>query len=52
VGQAASVRLAPTLVGGLLALVAAALAVAIVVENVVNRRLRLNEVLRLGEEDG
>ena len=40
------------LVAGLLGLVAAALAVAIVVENMLNRRMRLNEVLRLGEGDG
>jgi putative ABC transport system permease protein len=51
-GQAARIRLDPMLVGGLLALVAAALALAIVVENMINRRLRLNEVLRLGEENG
>jgi hypothetical protein len=37
---------------GALALVATALALAIVVENMLNRRMRLNEVLRLGEEDG
>jgi putative ABC transport system permease protein len=52
VGGAALVRLDPLLVGGLLALVAAALGLAIALENMANRRLRLNEVLRLGEEDG
>jgi putative ABC transport system permease protein len=52
VGEAARLRLDPLLVAGLLALVATALALAIVVENMLNRRMRLNEVLRLGEEDG
>ncbi|MBO0871474.1 MAG: FtsX-like permease family protein, partial [Micromonosporaceae bacterium] len=50
-GHAATVHLDPLMVGGLLALVAAALAGAAVVENVVNRRMRLGEVLRLGEEN-
>jgi putative ABC transport system permease protein len=52
VGEAARLRLDPLLVAGLLALVGAALALAIVVENMLNRRMRLNEVLRLGEEEG
>jgi len=49
-GAAATVHLDPLLVTGLLALVVVALAVAATVENVVNRRMRLGEVLRLGEE--
>ncbi|WP_460806441.1 ABC transporter permease family protein [Micromonospora zhanjiangensis] len=44
------VRFDVTVFGGALALGAVALAVAIAVEAIVNRRLRLGEVLRLGEE--
>jgi putative ABC transport system permease protein len=49
-GMAATIHFDPVLVAGLLALVVAALAVAVSFENMVNRRLRLGEVLRLGEE--
>lgn len=50
-GAAATIHLDPLLVAGLLALVVVALAVAAIVENLVNRRMRLGEVLRLGEEN-
>jgi putative ABC transport system permease protein len=50
-GAAATIHLDPLLVAGLLALVVVALAVAATVENLVNRRMRLGEVLRLGEEN-
>jgi putative ABC transport system permease protein len=49
-GGPATVHFDPLLVAGLLALVAVALAVALVLEDAVNRRMRLGEVLRLGEE--
>jgi putative ABC transport system permease protein len=49
-GAAATIHFDPVLLAGLLALVVAALAVAVSFENVLNRRLRLGEVLRLGEE--
>jgi putative ABC transport system permease protein len=49
-GGVARTHLDPLLVAGLLALVVVALVVAVAVENVVNRRMRLGEVLRLGEE--
>jgi putative ABC transport system permease protein len=49
-GATASVVLDPLLVGGSLALVVVALATAVLVETVANRRLRLGAALRLGEE--
>jgi len=49
-GAPARTQLDPLLLAGLLVLVLVALAVALTVENVVNRRMRLGEVLRLGEE--
>jgi putative ABC transport system permease protein len=49
-GAAVRTYLDPILVGAVLALVVAALAAALLVENVVNRRLRLGEVLRVGED--
>jgi putative ABC transport system permease protein len=49
-GVAVRLRIDPMVVGGMLALVVAALAAAILVEGMVNRRLRLGEVLRVGEE--
>ncbi|MDQ7905472.1 ABC transporter permease [Phytohabitans sp. ZYX-F-186] len=49
-GAAVRTALDPLLVGAVLVLVAAALAVAVLVENVINRRMRLGEVLRVGEE--
>ncbi|BCB80766.1 hypothetical protein GCM10022251_00950 [Phytohabitans flavus] len=49
-GAAVRTALDPLLVGAVLVLVVAALAAAVVVENVVNRRMRLGEVLRVGEE--
>jgi putative ABC transport system permease protein len=44
------VRFEPTLVAGVFVLGVLALGVALAVEAIVNRRLRLGEVLRLGEE--
>ncbi|GAA4463644.1 ABC transporter permease [Phytohabitans houttuyneae] len=49
-GAAVRTALDPLLIGAVLVLVVAALAAALVVENVVNRRMRLGEVLRVGEE--
>ncbi|MGN9908197.1 FtsX-like permease family protein [Phytohabitans sp. LJ34] len=49
-GAAVRTALDPLLVGAVLALVAASLAAAVFVENVINRRLRLGEVLRVGQE--
>jgi putative ABC transport system permease protein len=49
-GAAVRTALDPLLVGAVLVLVVAALAAAVVVENVINRRMRLGEVLRVGEE--
>jgi putative ABC transport system permease protein len=49
-GAAVRTALDPFLVGAVLVLVVAALATAVLVENVVNRRMRLGEVLRVGEE--
>ncbi len=49
-GVATRTLVDPALVGGALALVALALAVAVLAENVINRRLRLGTALRLGEE--
>lgn len=49
-GAAVRTALDPLLVGAVLVLVVAALAAAVFVENVINRRLRLGEVLRVGEE--
>ncbi|MGI5212390.1 FtsX-like permease family protein [Plantactinospora sp. CA-290183] len=50
-GLPAPVRLDPLLVAGVLLLVLVALGAALAVENLVNRRMRLGEVLRLGEEN-
>jgi putative ABC transport system permease protein len=50
-GVAASTYLDPVLVGSLLGLVVVAVAAAIGFESLVNRRMRLGEVLRLGEEN-
>jgi putative ABC transport system permease protein len=49
-GVAARTYLDPLVVGGLLALVIVALAAALLVENLANRRMRLGELLRVGEE--
>lgn len=49
-GVTALVVLDPLLIGGSLALVVVALATAVLVETVANRRLRLGAALRLGEE--
>jgi putative ABC transport system permease protein len=49
-GAAVRTALDPLLVGAVLLLVVAALAAAVFVENVINRRMRLGEVLRVGEE--
>jgi putative ABC transport system permease protein len=49
-GSPATIHLDPLLLAGLLAVIVAALGVAVVFENIVNRRMRLGEVLRLGEE--
>lgn len=49
-GAAVRTYLDPLVVGAVLALVVAALAAAVVIENVINRRMRLGEVLRVGEE--
>ncbi|RIV37367.1 FtsX-like permease family protein [Micromonospora radicis] len=45
-------HLDPVVVGGVLALVVLGLLAGLVAENLVNRRMRLGEVLRLGEENG
>ena len=50
-GVAVRAHLDPMVVGGVLAMVVFGLLVALVVENLVNRRMRLGEVLRLGEEN-
>jgi putative ABC transport system permease protein len=49
-GVAAHTYVDPLLAGGVLVVAVLAVAAALAVENVVNRRLRLGEVLRLGEE--
>jgi putative ABC transport system permease protein len=49
-GLPARIHLDPLLAGGVLLVAVLAVAAALTVENVVNRRLRLGEVLRLGEE--
>jgi putative ABC transport system permease protein len=49
-GAAVRTALDPLLAGAVLVLVVAALAAALFVENVINRRMRLGEVLRVGEE--
>lgn len=51
-GATAGTHLDPLLVAGLLALVAAAVAGALGLEGVTNRRMRLGEVLRLGDVPG
>ncbi|TCC00287.1 ABC transporter permease [Micromonospora zingiberis] len=45
-------HLDPLVVGGVLALVVLGLAAGLLAESLVNRRMRLGEVLRLGEENG
>ncbi|MFD0972538.1 ABC transporter permease family protein [Plantactinospora endophytica] len=50
-GLPARTHLDPLLVVGVLVLVGVALVAALGVENLVNRRMRLGEVLRLGEEN-
>ncbi|AGZ45146.1 hypothetical protein AFR_34440 [Actinoplanes friuliensis DSM 7358] len=50
-GLPAGTRVGPWLPAAALLLVAAALATAVVVENLINRRMRLGDVLRLGEEN-
>ncbi|AVT40166.1 permease [Plantactinospora sp. BB1] len=50
-GLPARIHLDPLLVVGVLLLVVVALVAALGVENLVNRRMRLGEVLRLGEEN-
>ena len=50
-GLPAGTRVSPWLPAAALLLVVAALAVAVTVETLVNRRMRLGEVLRLGEEN-
>ena len=45
-------HLDPLVVGGVLALVVLGLAAGLVAESLVNRRMRLGEALRLGEENG
>ncbi|RKR89053.1 putative ABC transport system permease protein [Micromonospora pisi] len=50
-GVAARTHLDPLLVGGVLLLVVVGLAAALAIENLINRRMRLGEVLRLGEEN-
>ncbi|MGX7677012.1 FtsX-like permease family protein [Plantactinospora sp. DSM 117369] len=50
-GLPARIHLDPLLVVGVLLLVVAALVAALGVENLINRRMRLGEVLRLGEEN-
>lgn len=49
-GVATRTHLDPVVVGGVLLLVTVGLAAALTVENLVNRRTRLGETLRLGEE--
>ena len=49
-GVGARVHIDPLLAGGSVALVVVALATAVLVENLTNRRLRLGAALRLGEE--
>jgi putative ABC transport system permease protein len=49
-GAAVRIRIDAVVVGAMLGVVVLALAAAVVVEGMVNRRLRLGEVLRLGEE--
>ncbi|MEQ4300797.1 FtsX-like permease family protein [Plantactinospora sp. B6F1] len=50
-GLPARIHLDPLLMVGVLLLVAVALVVALGLENLINRRMRLGEVLRLGEEN-
>jgi putative ABC transport system permease protein len=50
-GLPAGTRVDPWLPVAALLLVVAALAVAVTMESLVNRRMRLGEVLRLGEEN-
>ncbi|MEO3929931.1 FtsX-like permease family protein [Micromonosporaceae bacterium B7E4] len=50
-GLPARIHLDPLLVVGVLLLVVVALVAALGVENLINRRMRLGEVLRLGEEN-
>lgn len=50
-GVGAEIHLDPLVVGGVLALAGFGLVVALMVESVANRRMRLGEVLRLGEEN-
>ncbi|MFK3982768.1 FtsX-like permease family protein [Micromonospora sp. NPDC050397] len=50
-GVSARTYLDPLLVGGVLLLVVVGLAAALAIENLINRRMRLGEVLRLGEEN-
>jgi putative ABC transport system permease protein len=50
-GLPADTRVDPRLPAAALLLVAVALAVAVTVESLVNRRMRLGEALRLGEEN-
>jgi putative ABC transport system permease protein len=50
-GVAAEIRLDPLVVGGVLALVVVGLVAGLMVEYLVNRRMRLGEVLRVGEEN-
>jgi putative ABC transport system permease protein len=50
-GVPARIHLDPVVAGGILLVAALAVAVALVVEDVVNRRRRLGTVLRLGEEN-
>jgi putative ABC transport system permease protein len=49
-GAVARTYVDPLVVGGLLALVIVALAAALLMENLANRRMRLGELLRVGEE--
>ncbi|MEJ3743018.1 FtsX-like permease family protein [Actinomycetes bacterium KLBMP 9797] len=49
-GAAVRTYLDPLVVGAVLALVVFVLAAAVLIENLINRRLRLGEVLRVGEE--
>ncbi|MER7457769.1 FtsX-like permease family protein [Micromonospora sp. NPDC126480] len=50
-GVAARAHLDPLVVGGVLALVVVGLLAGLAVENLANRRMRLGEVLRVGEEN-
>jgi putative ABC transport system permease protein len=50
-GLPARTHLDPLLAGGVLVVALLAVAAALVVESLVNRRARLGEVLRLGEEN-